>query len=125
MSELVVAAAEMAGLASVRVNEPPLNYQFHFQGDGAVAKLSWKEGVMTFDGDADTAARVFFETIIEQYDRAYRGLEREVAVLRQQRDPEITPEGLSRALARNGYAVPARVLEAAMKRGAAGGSEHG
>lgn len=34
--------------------------------DGQVGHLSWKDGVFKFDGDADAAAKIFFDKLMRQ-----------------------------------------------------------
>lgn len=46
---------------------------FHTLDGGAVGWLDWKDGKLTFGGDLDESARVFFEllkTLIEEYHKA-------------------------------------------------------
>lgn len=44
------------------------NYTVTFHNDkGIVGKLDWNNGPMTFEGDADESAQLFFEHIIQRY----------------------------------------------------------
>ena len=45
---------------------PAYTVQFHKDGK-AVGTLSWKDGPMTFEGDAEESAQLFFDNIIKRY----------------------------------------------------------
>ena len=45
---------------------PAYNVQFHKDGK-PIGTLSWKDGPMKFEGDAEESAQLFFDNIIKRY----------------------------------------------------------
>lgn len=51
--------------------------EFH-SGSTSIGKLEEKDGILTFTGDADASARIFFESVIKQYSDRLKELEYEL-----------------------------------------------
>lgn len=58
-------------------NNPTI--QFHDQTNGVVGKLEFKDGVFSFDGDADAAAKIFLGNMNAKYAKRLAELHAEIA----------------------------------------------